>query len=561
MLRRVVVGWLVALPLVPACRCEPEPLAVAQGSISSRACNPLTGQPEPGTTVTVSFTDPNTNSTVTRTIDVTAEDGTFRINVPTGSHTIVVENGDKFEYELQAENVEANATTVVENEACREVALPPGTGEIIGQICNRHTGEFVTEGTVSVLLADGTELTATTNANGEFILSGVPAGVYVVYVRAPGFQKTYQVEVTADGQTSVEEQQRDCAPPDPSTTATIVGTICAPDPANPAATQGTPLAGARVYVDQTEDGFRFEDETIDDGSFIIAGVPLNLNSGTVSVTAEKGDFTYQWTDVRLIASNDPAAPIRLTLESECQPLQPAGDRKFLAVRGFYDRIQDVLARNGIQPVTEVEGNPLEIGQSWTTEAFGDYEQMNQYDVIFINCGVDQLDFQGQIDPVVKANLRQYVQQGGSVYVSDWAYDLVEKVWPEKVDFYGDDAVADAAEYGAPGDYTAEVMHPGLEQYLGAPAIDIGYSFRGSALIRQLATDTTVYLRTDMDYEVNGGIDTLEDMPITIGFKDGLASGTVVFTSFHQETGTDGQSEQLDGPEDAVLLYLIYELLQ
>lgn len=558
MLRPVVVAWLIALPLIPACQCE-EPVQIAGGSVSGVVCNPLTGQPEPGTVIVATFVDPNTNSEQVREIEA-ADDGSFEIGLPAGTHTVHVENGDKFEFDFEVE-VEASNTTLFQHEACRELALPAGTGEIIGTICNRHTGSFVNDGTATVILSDGTEISATTDAQGAFILSEVPAGVYVVYVRAPGFQKTYQVEVVAGQQVEVEEQARDCAPPDPSTTACIVGTICAPDPTNPDATTGTPLAGARVYVDQTEDGFRFEDETLDDGSFTICGVPLTLNGGRVTVTAEKGSFSHQFDEVQLRAANDPAGPIRLTLEDQCQPLQPAGERKFLAVRGFYDRIQDVLARNGIGPVVEVEGNPLTFGDSWTSEAFGDYAALAEYDVVFVNCGVDQLDFQGEIDPVVKANLRQYVQQGGSVYVSDWAYDLVEKVWPEKVDFYGDDAEADTAEFGAQGDYAAEVMDPGLEQYLGADAITVGYSFRGSALIRQVATDATVFLRTDMNYEVNGGVDTLEDMPITVGFKDGLNSGTVVFTSFHQETGTDGETEQLDGPEDEVLKYLVFLLLQ
>jgi hypothetical protein len=555
--RPVVVGWLLALPLIPACQCE-EPVQIAGGSVSGVVCNPLTGQPEPGTVLTTTFTDPNTSSEVVREIEAES-DGSFTLGLPSGTHTVHVENGDKFAFDFSVD-VEASQTTVFKDEGCRELALPPGAGEIIGTICNRHTGEFVNGGTATVILSDGTELTAETGADGSFILSNVPAGIYVVYVRAPGFQKTYQVEVVEGEQVSVEEQARDCEPPDPSTTACIVGDICAPDPTNPTATVGTPLAGALVYVDQTEDGYRFEDETLDDGSFTICGIPLTLNGGRVTVTAEKGSFSHQFEEVALRAANDPAGPVRVTLEDECQPLEPAGERKFLAVRGFYDRIQDVLDRNGIGPVVEVEGNPLEFGDSWTTEAFGDYAAMSEYDVIFVNCGVDQLDFQGDIDPVVKANLRQYVQQGGSVYVSDWAYDLVEKVWPEKVDFYGDDAVADSAEFGAPGSYAAEVMDPGLEQYLGDDAITVDYSFRGSALIRQVATDATVFLRTDMGYEVNGGVDTLEDMPITVGFKDGLNSGTVVFTSFHQET-SDGETEELDGPEDEVLKYLVFLLLQ
>ena len=78
----------------------------------------------------------------------------------------------------------------------------------------------------------------------------------------------------------------------------------------------------------------------------------------------------------------------------------------------------------------------------------------------------------------------------------------------------------------------------------------------------VAPGTTVYLRGDVPYHVHGGIQTLEGAPITVGFTDGEAGtgGRVIFTSFHQENDSvTGESEVLDGPEDAVLRYLIFEL--
>jgi hypothetical protein len=560
MLRRCVLGWLVVLPLIPSCQCdEEEPIAIPFGSLQGRACNPLTGQPEDGTVVKSTYIDPNTKAEATSSVEAEIGTGDFLIKLPAGVQVFSIENGDKFKKSYDGIDIAATGVTEWSNTDCREIAPDPGTGEIIGQICNRHTGSFVTDAEITVLLADGSDpIVANTDPSGNFIMEGVPAGQHIVYVRATGFQKTYNVTVIEGEQVELEPQTRDCAPPDPSTTAKIIGTICAQDPANPTATTGEPLSGVRVFVVQDEDGFFFEDETIEDGSFDISGIPILLNSGVVQVRAEKGAFSYTWNDVELRAQNSVAGPISLTLEDGCQPLQPDGGAKYLVVNGIYDKIQNTLTRMNLPNVEIIEGNPL-VGEHWATNAFGDYEQMNQYDAIFVNCGADQIDFQDSIDPAVKANLRQYVQQGGSLYVSDWAYDLVEKVWPEKIDFYGDDTMADSAEFGAQGTYDADVVAFDLQECLGDDLVTIDYSFRGSALVKQIVSDATIYLRADMGYEVNGGVDTMLDMPITVGFKDGPTSGNVVFTSFHLESNPDGTVEVLDGPEDKVLRCLVTTL--
>jgi hypothetical protein len=158
---------------------------------------------------------------------------------------------------------------------------------------------------------------------------------------------------------------------------------------------------------------------------------------------------------------------------------------------------------------------------------------------------------------VAANVRRYVQDGGSLYISDWAYDLVEAVYPEKINFLRDDDENDGAEYGVDGTYIAEVVEPGLAAHLGTDSLEIGFSFGYFVLISDLAPGVTTYLRADMQYAVNDGSALLDDAPVTVGFADGL--GRVLYTTFHQETDPDGDTEVLDGPEDQVLRYLVFAL--
>ena len=66
----------------------------------------------------------------------------------------------------------------------------------------------------------------------------------------------------------------------------------------------------------------------------------------------------------------------------------------------------------------------------------DIDTMNTYDIIFFNCGMpfNWLGHRGQ----VATNLRDYVDEGGSVYASDWAHMIIEAAWPNQIEFVGND---------------------------------------------------------------------------------------------------------------------------
>ena len=539
----------LALPALPG--CPEDELVDVRGGVVGQVCNPVTGRPAVDATISVTFVNETTQQTLV--VDATTNDtGTFTLRgVATGKQTLHVDAAD-FENDLDVD-VPPNGNAQLVDPACRDLAPPPGKGILVGQVCNRHTGSFVTGAEVLVLLPDGSQLTTMTDpTDGTFELE-VPAGTHVVYVRAPGFQKTYQVEIKDGEQTLLDEQTRVCAPPDPLTTGIIRGTICAPDPAGGDG-NGGPLAGARVYLVQPIDGVVYEDETLEDGSFLIADVPAPQVG--LQVRAEKGGFVYTWDDVAVQprAQNDQGT--LLTATDQCQPLEADLGRRYLVVDGTFDKIQDVLDRMGLQNVDIAQGVPLDPTALWTLDVFSNYDQLQNYDVVFVNCGVSEIDYAQGISAPVKANIRRFIEEGGSLYVSDWAYELIEQVFAERIDFLRDDTALDAAQYGMPGVYTADVVEPGLRDHLGADTVDIDFNFLGSVIISQVSSGVQVFLKADMQYEVNGGAQVLPDTPITVGFRQGL--GRVVFTSFHQENSEEGL-EELDGPEDLVLRYIVFSL--
>jgi hypothetical protein len=553
--------------------CRDEELGGLSGGVAGQVCNPLTGRAAPGAVVTARFLDPVTKKDEEKS--ATADDaGFFQMgglpaDVDVSLH---VELADEFQNDIPAFPIVAGEDAQLRDPGCRDAPAEPGVGELIGQICNRHTGDYVTEGTVTVLLADGSELVEPLDETGSFIMTDVPAGVHVVYVQAPGFQKTYQVTIVEKEQTQLEDQVVDCQPYDELTTGMIVGKVCG---SAVAGEPGGPLSGAVVRIVGEIDGAVFEDETLPDGSFTIAGIPTPQSG--LQVEASKGGFNFIWDNVDVFSIADNPDGTNLTAESGCQPLVPDDERRYLVVKGMFDRIEQSLARMNLANVVKMEGVPADPSQLWTTEAFGNFDELAEYDAVFVNCGVNETDFVLGLSPAIKANLKRYVQEGGSLYVSDWAYDLIEQVWPENFNFLGDDTVSSAAEHGEDGTYTMDVLEPGLAEYEGADQVDIEFRFGSFALVSQVAQGVTTYLRGDVGYRVNGGVSTLPETPITVGFSDGL--GRVIFTSFHQESnladectsdgdcdggfscleGYCGEELLTDGPEDLALRYLIFSL--
>jgi hypothetical protein len=543
--------WLPAVVVVVAAGCQEEVLVAEPGGAAGQICNPLTGRPAAGAEVSCTYEDEASGQERTREA-VADEQGFFRIaGIGVGAQTLQVRTPE-FSTSFRV-TIETRGTTQLVDPACRDPAPPPGTGIIVGQICNRHTGSVVTDARVIVTLPDETEVSTNTDPEtGNFELE-VPTGTHVVNVVSPTYRKPYVVEVE-DGQTVVLEQQSDCAPPDPLSSGFIEGTVCAND-----AEGGGPLAGALVTArwNAGSESFSLETATLDDGSFIldpIAPVPAT----NVVVRVEQGAYAFVWNVPLVNARGDDVTGVQLTASDTCQPLLPDGDRRYLVVTGIYDRIEDTLTREGIPFETE-DGASF----TWAEALFGTLDRLEDYNGIFVNCGVDESEWArpAGLSANARRNVREYVERGGALYVSDWAYELVEQVFPEKINFLGDDEVLDASQLGVGGAYTARILDEELSAFLVAEGFDgdemtIDFDFQAGSIISTVADDVTVFLETDMQYRSTGDA-ILEQTPVTVGFRHGR--GRVIFTSFHQETDPTTGTETVSGPEDAALRFLVFDL--
>jgi hypothetical protein len=231
--------------------------------------------------------------------------------------------------------------------------------------------------------------------------------------------------------------------------------------------------------------------TCPDGTFSLDVSSCSASDST-TLKIESGSTTIDVTFSSDCTTTDTTCAI--TTAASTLPSSGTGALTMAVVTGEYDEIQDVLAKLGYgdldtdnrlkigtEKFTIYRGGDtdLDVELAATSETtyplasslFGDVTLMNTFDIIFINCGADETVtttastintpltatttkhhthaeyhaarkaavFKGAgtaIDATVIANIKSYVEAGGKLYVTDWAYDFIEQAFPGVMDFQG-----------------------------------------------------------------------------------------------------------------------------
>ena len=298
--------------------------------------------------------------------------------------------------------------------------------------------------------------------------------------------------------------------------AAVSGRVC--DPSG-----GHWVVGAitSVLLDYDSDGvtdFEILDHTDQDGRFEL----LDLPPGPHQIDVLKGSFSTTL-EVDLIAGEilqleDPICLDRDTVE-------------IAVVTGEYDDIGEILT-----DLTLAYDSYDGVSTTDYLSLLGDPSLMATYDIIFLNCGIEWswLSQQDQIG----ANIVDYVQQGGSLYASDWAYWFIEASYPDLLDFSGDDATVGDAFHGMPGSFQASVVDPNMQALLGSGIAEIWFNFNAWAVAESAGADATVLVKGDMALE-DGTL--VLDSPLSVRLAGG---DRVIYTAFHNEAQTTLDMELL-----------------
>lgn len=186
----------------------------------------------------------------------------------------------------------------------------------------------------------------------------------------------------------------------------------------------------------------------------------------------------------------------------------------------YDDVQKVLRRLGGRYASGRQLNDRE------TLRLGEPGLLTGTELLFLNCGAEAVS-QVFADTQACRQLRAWVENGGTLYASDWASDVVAASFGDRVKFGGKDGQAETL--------AARVSDHDLARQLNY-SVSVTFDLGSWVRITHYPADAEVYL-TDAKYG-----------PLAIGIIVG--KGRVVFTSFHhhaQPTGSD---------EDKLLAWLV-----
>lgn len=258
-----------------------------------------------------------------------------------------------------------------------------------------------------------------------------------------------------------------------------------------------PVAGATVFVNTA--GGRIQTTTDANGDWVLTCVP----AGSHMVRAEFGSWS--------VTLNANVTPNSVTTFPGQQCLEP-DSAEVAVVYGEWDTIETILDDIGV-PYTF-------YGQGQAGQLVNNAATLAQYDIVFFNCGWEEsLGISGS----GRSNIAQFVMNGGTVYASDWAYDLIEVSWPSFVDFYGDDTVVDAAQSAGSFNGPAFVRDFGLAAALqGRTQVTIDSC---CTAVDSAGAGTTVYLEAD---RLGNGT----QHPLMVSFQPHMNSGKVWYTDFH-----------------------------
>ena len=146
---------------------------------------------------------------------------------------------------------------------------------------------------------------------------------------------------------------------------------------------------------------------------------------------------------------------------------------------------------------------------------------------------------------MKDALVRFVERGGTLYASDWRYDVVKAAFPEVVD-------AASMGEGLIQEVQAEVVDPGLKDFIGPTVLlkfDLG-QWKTAAFAGPNVT-TLIRGRYKRQRYKDDRVGEWAMAPLLVKFTAG--KGTVIFTSFHNE-------KQNSTTEKKLLQYLVFTLV-
>ncbi|MCE5200580.1 MAG: carboxypeptidase regulatory-like domain-containing protein [Armatimonadota bacterium] len=246
-------------------------------------------------------------------------------------------------------------------------------------------------------------------------------------------------------------------------------------------------------------------------SFPSGTFDLIVSNGTVLKPTSLSSFSLTAGASRTISASDEVSSRQVAVTPAC-----------------YDDIGSLLVRVGVSYDTVNMNDIL----NWSGLA--------GYDIVCVNCSYD-------ISPMTSegaSRLRNFVNLGGILYCSDWAYEIVRDAFPDMLTFFED------AKIGNEQTVSGRVVNSSLAQYLGKNSLGIVYDLSGWVPIRSVAADvnvdiygsvlglpetsksTGIHWHSSTGSRLGSNSRSLGELPLSVTFSYG--KGKVHYTTFHNE---------------------------
>jgi hypothetical protein len=340
----------------------------------------------------------------------------------------------------------------------------------------------------------------------------------------------------------------------------IKGRVCSPD-------EHLYLSGAAITVKTKNcngEAVTLETTSEEGGWFLLENVP----SGEQHVVIAMGTFTLEFN------VNVPAGgTVDLTqVFSKAQCFD--ANVKIAVITGDYDAIELLLPGAGFSTFDLYYGDSdnLSGNESDPLNAknlIGDVEKMKTYDIIFINCSdyFYMHIWYSEGNPPTKYvnNFKAYLNNGGSLYISDHSYVVIYDTWPEFIKFDLDSTYncnsAGGCHLCGYGPDTVEatiVSNAMIQQLAGKTSVEITYNEDSWSIIGGYSPKAFSYMTGDVETAgwplCPSPAVVIHNSPLLVSYKPAPTSGTIVFTTFHNSA-----QEAIGEDMELILKYLIFLL--
>ena len=285
------------------------------------------------------------------------------------------------------------------------------------------------------------------------------------------------------------------------------------------------LSDALVYTHLYDENGKLYDTRMAysdrDGYWMLADLPEGI---LYDIYVQWGSDILETYEVKIVADT-----VYKLDEPQCfDPLE----MDVAIITGDYDDFHLVLNDLGFANYELIDGlTESEVVGFLTSPA-----DMARYDMIFFNGGHVEEDVfyagdgsdSATVDEI-RTNIKDYVEDGGMLYGSDWSYDVIEATWPQRIDFVGDDNTPDDAQKGEYDYITAAVTDATLGEFLGKNYVEIEYDLPVWPPIESVHGATSTHLTGSVQYRIGTAVYTLPSSPILVSFSAG--NGRVFFSTF------------------------------